>query len=429
MADRRAVVIGINEYKDSSLTLSGAVNDATEMREKLTTFGNFEILDDHFLINKSATAENIRRAVSDLLWRDDACSLSLFYFSGHGLHDGYGNGFIAPYDISKDEPLVCGIRMQELTQLLLAAKNKKAALAILDCCYSGVAADAAKGGLDPQGSPPLDEWFKALKADGVGEGRVVMASSGKDQKSRERSCTHEYGDRGAHDHGSFTFQLLEGIDGKATDTNGAVTLSQLVDFLNRQMQNDPFHKMSFFGSSLSQAQQIILAQPCQWTSDEQTMNRVDVQLTRPDPLQVLAAAVDVRKVLERSPRLQRACNLEKQIDARLKDYSDPAIQWLSDRMIDLIDFQVVTDNLRRLALSLKAATFAAQKRNLQGLMIGLCRASQKAAPGSDDTYLSDEEFKGMLRAYAASERELSGVAKSPTDGQKLAARDSGTLNK
>jgi hypothetical protein len=357
--------------------------------------------------------------MSDLLWKDDASSLSLFYFSGHGLHDGYGNGFIAPYDVDSREPLVCGIRMQELTQLLLAAKNKKTAMAILDCCYSGVATDSgAKGGLVVQ-EPPLEDWFAALQEDGVGEGRVVFASSGKDQRSRERSgCLHEVGNWQPHDHGAFTFQLLEGIDGKAVDEIGAVTLQQLHTFIGNQMQSDPYHKMSFFGSNLTQAQKIILAQPSHWADDQRTLNDVEKLLKSDDPHAVLVAATKIRGTLDRSPRLQAACDLEIEINKRLQQFSDPAISWLTDRMLDLFEFQAISDGLQTLARRLTASSFAAQKTKFQGLMIGLCRVSLKK-PDLDQTYIDDEAFISMLRAHASSERQPAGAVRQQTEGQRL----------
>src|SRR5258707_233441 len=139
---KRAVVIGVNEYKDDRvIPLSGAVNDAEEVRDRLRDLGKFEVADNHFLVNRNATCTAIRKAMSDLLWKMDSSPLSLFYFSGHGFHDEYGNGYIAPYDVDSREPLVSGIRMQEIKEVLLAAKNKDVALVILDCCYSGVATE------------------------------------------------------------------------------------------------------------------------------------------------------------------------------------------------------------------------------------------------------------------------------------------------
>src|ERR1700674_2211187 len=139
---RRAVVIGVNKYEDESIPeLKGAENDATELHERLTDrdSGGFDVADGHFLVGKEATSDAIRQTLSDLLWKTDSSDLSLFYFSGHGFQDEYGNGYIAPWNMRRNDPMVRGIRMSYLTDLLLTATLKKTAMMILDCCYSGIA--------------------------------------------------------------------------------------------------------------------------------------------------------------------------------------------------------------------------------------------------------------------------------------------------
>src|SRR6266481_7567039 len=105
---RRAVVIGVNKYEDDTIPeLKGAENDASELHQRLSDLesGGFEIRKEHFLVGPKATCDAIRKAISDLLWKTDSSTLSLFYFSGHGFHDDYGNGYIAPWDMRRDEPV------------------------------------------------------------------------------------------------------------------------------------------------------------------------------------------------------------------------------------------------------------------------------------------------------------------------------------
>ncbi len=131
---RRAVIVGINEYKDHNIPkLDGAENDAREIYERLKdpSIGNFEVSHDHYLTGKYATCELIRKAIADIFWKTDPLDLALFYFSGHGFVDGYGNNFIAPYDMLKDEPLVRGINIQEIKQVVSESVNK-ANIIILD---------------------------------------------------------------------------------------------------------------------------------------------------------------------------------------------------------------------------------------------------------------------------------------------------------
>src|SRR5262245_691061 len=126
---RRAVVIGVNKYEDAGIPeLKGAENDATELYERLTDqdSGGFEVAKGHFLTGKDATSDAIRQALSDLFWKTEESDLSVFYFSGHGFQDGYGDGYIAPWNMRRNDPMVRGIRMSFLTDLVLRAKMKNA---------------------------------------------------------------------------------------------------------------------------------------------------------------------------------------------------------------------------------------------------------------------------------------------------------------
>src|SRR5438045_2369275 len=147
---KHAVIVGINEYKDKTIpALKGAEQDAKEIKHILTQHGDFDVTDDHFLIGERATHEAALGAISDLLWKTEPSEVTLFYFSGHGIADSYGSGYLAPYDMVKQQPLVHGIEMQGLRELALKSKNKEAVVLILDCCYAGVAADAkAKGSIE-----------------------------------------------------------------------------------------------------------------------------------------------------------------------------------------------------------------------------------------------------------------------------------------
>src|ERR1043166_3307154 len=92
---RRAVVVGINKYKDRGIPeLRGAENDAQGVFDRLRNpdIGNFEIADTHFLTGPEATCEKVRRAISDVFWKTTASDVALFYFSGHGFVDGYDDG-------------------------------------------------------------------------------------------------------------------------------------------------------------------------------------------------------------------------------------------------------------------------------------------------------------------------------------------------
>ena len=180
---RRAVVVGINKYRDTNLKdLSGAENDAEEVRRQLVDFGDFDIANDGFLTGSQATCLAIRKAVSDLLYGTDKQDVSLFYFSGHGFADPFGDGYIAAYDVECARPWVQGLRMKDLKELLLKSKSPTAGVLVLDCCYSGIAAVGDKGESD---AADLSQQFKDAE-DYPGAGKIIITSSEK-IKSRVRN--------------------------------------------------------------------------------------------------------------------------------------------------------------------------------------------------------------------------------------------------
>jgi uncharacterized caspase-like protein len=236
---RRAAVIGINDYADAKVEkLSGAVSDATEMRDILTGQGNFTIDDQHFLTDNKATSENIRRAISDVFWKtDEECDLALFYFSGHGRRDHLGYGYLLAHDADHTAPLVKGIRIQELKELFLCAQPKKTCIMILDCCYSGIATE--RGAADE--TEHIKAFRKETELEGTGSGRFIMASADADKTSREAELEHAFGG-GKHVHGLFSFHLIEGLRGGPKDEFGRISLGAVVKYIDAAFKDDPKHR-------------------------------------------------------------------------------------------------------------------------------------------------------------------------------------------
>jgi hypothetical protein len=60
----------------------------------------------------------------------------VFYYSGHGVPDNWGEIFLAPSDIDSDHPFMTGFSFVDLTKSMLAC-NSLRIVTILDSCYSG----------------------------------------------------------------------------------------------------------------------------------------------------------------------------------------------------------------------------------------------------------------------------------------------------
>jgi uncharacterized caspase-like protein len=422
---RRAAIIGVNKYEDETIPeLKGAENDAKELYERLTDkdSGGFEVAKGHFLTGREATSDAIRQAVSDLLWKTDESDLSLFYFSGHGFQDGYGDGYIAPWNMRRTDPMVRGIRMSFLTDLVLRAQMKNTVLMILDCCYSGIATEGKKGEAMSVEGPRLNEWFSQLGHESVGKGRVVLASSGKDEKSRERlKCEHMLGigAQAEHPHGVFTYHLLEGLDGKAaTGSNYEITLEGLRKYIDDQMADDPEHKPTFFGAGLSQADKITIATASRRLEINQSLQEATEFLKKEDPDDAFYAAQALRDVVSKYTSLIEGITLKREIDEKLKSYRRNAVFWLLGRRKESWHpYRQFLKQLQTLVGKLSVDTIVEQTPEMQSLLSALCEISL-AQPKSSEEAESAEKIKAAEERKAAEESEFLEKVKSYVSAQK-----------
>jgi hypothetical protein len=330
---RQAAIIGINNYKDPTIPpLSGAVNDATEIYRILKEYGEFEIADNHFLTNENAKCISIRKVISDLLWKSEPCDLTLFYFSGHGFKDGSGNGYIAPHDMIKSEPIIYGIKMQELKELILNSKLKQSVLLILDCCYSGIPTANEKA--MPEASSSLQDYFGQLSKETDGKGRFIFASSGEDQKSREDE-NEVNGKKTCH--GIFTYHLIKGLDDGAADVQGYINLLSLRNYIEGKFLGQE-KVPQFYEAGASQLDQILIATASgkrqKFIADsfiwiENWLNNRD-DSTRVDPGSLIRAANQIGLILERSTANDKAKQLRDEIDLGLKEYWKLVNEWLTN---------------------------------------------------------------------------------------------------
>ena len=335
---RQAAIIGINNYKDPSIPqLSGAVNDASELYRILKEYGKFEIAEDHFLTNEKANCISIRKAISDLLWKSEPCDLTLFYFSGHGFKDGSGNGYIAPHDMRKSEPIIYGIKMQELKDLILNAKLKQSVLLILDCCYSGIPTANEKAVAEV--SPSLQDYFGQLSKETDGKGRFIFASSGEDQKSREGE-NEVNGKKICH--GVFTYHLIKGLDDEASDDLGYINLLSLRNYVERKFIGQE-KVPQFYESGSSQLDQILIATASGKLekSVAKTIIAVERYLSnkddssRTDPGSLILAASNIGLLFERGAANDKAVQLRDEIDRGLKEYWESVNQWFANDGFDI----------------------------------------------------------------------------------------------
>ena len=220
--DSRALVIGINDYKDAP-PLSYAISDAEEFRTVLTSDFGFPEDNVSYLKNTEATKEAILRKFMRFT-RDDVGldERIIIFFAGHGhTHPGFRGeiGFLVPHDAVLND-LSTLIGWHELTRAaeLIRAKHM---LFIMDACYGGLALNR---NLHPGSTRFLKDMMLRYSRQVLTAGKAdeVVADSGGPLP----------------EHSVFTGHLLEGLRGKAVTEQDVLTASGLMSYVYSKVATD-----------------------------------------------------------------------------------------------------------------------------------------------------------------------------------------------
>lgn len=405
MNKRRAVIVGINKYQEEEIPeLKGPNNDAQEVADLLEKEGDFTI--EHLLLNNDATFLAIRQALSDLLWKTHPTDISLFYFSGHGFEDGRGVGYLAPYDMRQAEPFVCGISMSELRQMVIDARNKNRVVGLLDCCYSGLAAQGEKG--SPTAPLDIGHQFDNLPQ---GQGCTILASSGKDQKSREISSPCERAGGKAHEHGIFTFHLLQGLQGKAANAEGHVSLEKLCSHIAKAMTGDD-HMPALFQSGVSGETVITVVgrrEKIQRLHDE-----AEALLAKGHVYALFAAIERLGSIKALAPELALVRDLQERLDKEVFRYRSGIGAWILDYQIEIGSrYYDQIDFIRSTQKKLSVDEILMQSRKGKTLLVCLCRMTTEP-DAFDDLTAALNEFRNEPSVGAKSSATPAPLVKGAT---------------
>ena len=132
-----ALIIAVSEYTDHDLQrLDFCENDGNELYQFLKLKG-YEIPDNRKLIG-NVQFEVMRKTVNNFFTDNNlkTYDILIFYYSGHGIPDGYGRTYLASSEIDPNAPFNEGYSFEDLTYLINSS-NSSRTVTILDCCYSG----------------------------------------------------------------------------------------------------------------------------------------------------------------------------------------------------------------------------------------------------------------------------------------------------
>ena len=208
---KKALVIGIDDYGDSSL--SGCVADAQEIARLLEAHADGSPNYQARLVTAPkdrVKRDELRGLLADLFVNARDNEL-LFYFSGHGAETPFGAELVTQ-DFSENSP---GVSVNDVLTLANDSPAQEVVV-ILDCCFSGDVGNVA--GLQPTGVASEFRFARALLREGV----TLLAASRPTELSVEEKG-----------HGAFTRLLIEGLEGAAADPVGIVTPLSLYAFASR----------------------------------------------------------------------------------------------------------------------------------------------------------------------------------------------------
>jgi hypothetical protein len=230
---RLAIVVGLNEYLDKNISkLSKARYDAKLFAKTLKEYGQFDqiitLTDDlDARGNEYPNKRNIDTKINVILNNADSDDFFLFYFSGHGVSDSNGRGYLLPTDADSekinDDRYIneTAVSVDWLTEKI-KKKGIKRSILILDACRN-VTSQGTKSAI-----------VKNLKSDDYANSQIsaVFYST--------RSGYYSYEDLES-DNGVFTKYLVEAMMGSADLGNSkgfkdnVITFSEVQEYVTRKV--------------------------------------------------------------------------------------------------------------------------------------------------------------------------------------------------
>lgn len=244
VADKWALVIGISNFKDSSINLKYAAKDATDFKNFLVTQENFAADHVMLLTDANASKEQIISKLGEgwLGKQAQADDLVVVYVSSHGSssQEDVGVNFLVAHDTDKFKLVSTGLPMQWLTKIIQEQVRSKRVVVILDVCHSGSAGDESKKTSDDDDDDDTatnDSASKGLlrsaKVDvgglNVGSGQVIVCSSLADQVSWESKN---------YPNSVFTRKLMDAMQCKGKDTTLTEAFERLRSLVGAEVLSD-----------------------------------------------------------------------------------------------------------------------------------------------------------------------------------------------
>lgn len=221
-ANRYAIVVGIEQYRERIPKAEFAVQDAKDMAQFLSRQGGYREENVIVRLNEQATKSDLEKYFEAWLKNNVDAQSSLFiYFSGHGAPKAdTGEAYIVPYDGDPAFIEQTGYPLKRLYQTLEKLPTKNIVV-MLDSCFSGAGGRSVLA----KGAKPMVLTVEGMA--GSSKAVVLAATSGSNLSLADQETGH----------GLFTYYALQGMGGEAdANGDGTIDVQELFEYLKPQVQ-------------------------------------------------------------------------------------------------------------------------------------------------------------------------------------------------
>lgn len=225
----RALLVAVANYRSVDPLPDSVLNDARDIGALLKSGDHCGYPESNveLLLDEHATADRFRLGLQRLARDARPGDTVVVFFSGHGVRvvDGADEAYLLPSDCDLNDLPATALSASELTRRLAAIRSSRLVV-LFDACHAAGAAHVKGAGAGPPFKSGLgDKTYEVL---GRGVGRVVMASSRADEKSRVLP---------GKKNSLFTTYLLEALAGAASSRDEDVV--RVLDVFHHISENVP----------------------------------------------------------------------------------------------------------------------------------------------------------------------------------------------
>jgi hypothetical protein len=226
---KKALVVGIDKYKNPQYDLQGCTMDATVMSGVIQDHYGFPRDNIRMLLDDRATKANMLDRLDWLVRDNNPGDVVTFFYAGHGsqvrdrngdeLDDGLDE-ILCPHDLNWDDPLTDDIIHSYLVRVLQGVTM----VIVFDCCFSGTGTRSLWAPVSPDGKvgeviykknrfikPPIDIEYRSrgldLKTRRIGEvvtqeNHILLSATTSYQEAQETQIEGQV-------RGAFTYYLVD----------------------------------------------------------------------------------------------------------------------------------------------------------------------------------------------------------------------------